>query len=83
MWRREKISLSGSRQTSLLFFLDFCIFRCLDILPASIVGAPHSYSAGRGQKKALDPMELKLQMIVSYCVGIVGYLSEKIAKTWI
>lgn len=83
MWRREEISLSGSRQTSLLFFLDFCIFRCLDILPASIVGAPRAYGAVRGQKKALDPLELKLQMIVSHHIGIVRYSPEKIAKTWI
>lgn len=32
-------------------------------------GAPHMYSAHGGKKRALDPLELELQLVVSYHVG--------------
>lgn len=42
-------------------------------------GAPHVCSAHRGEKRALDPLELELQLVVSYHVG-AGVQKEPVSS---
>lgn len=42
---------------------------CMNILPAMYVCAPHARSALRGQRRASEPLERELQVVVSSHVG--------------
>lgn len=41
---------------------------------------PHAYIAHGGQKRVLGPLELKLELIVSYLVGAGNYLSQLLCE---
>lgn len=43
----------------------FLLYMCMGVFPAYMSGAPE------GQKRALNPPELELQMLVS-CHGVLG-----------
>lgn len=51
----------------LLFKIYLYNFMCMEVSPASVC-APHACSELRGQKRALEPLDLKLQMVMSHRV---------------
>lgn len=61
----------GLRTVSpLLLLLKISYFYCIVFMPARMyVYASCACSVHKGQKKALDPLELKLQTVVNHHVG--------------
>jgi hypothetical protein len=49
---------------------------CIDVFPNIWLSSTHMPSAGGGQEKALDPLELELQIVVSHHMGAEN-------QTWI
>lgn len=43
---------------------------CIHVLPASVFYVPCAYSICRDKKGTTDPLELKLQIVVSCYVGV-------------
>ena len=58
----EQLSVSSSSSFYFMFYVCECL-ACMHVY------VPHVCSAHRGQKRALDPLELELQEVVSYHVG--------------
>lgn len=54
---------------SSLIFFHYFIGVLFSLLARTYVCAPCVYSALRGQKRTLGPVELELHLVVSHCVG--------------
>lgn len=64
-WEAVGVFLSSFKNILLIFIW----YVCMNILPAMYVRAPHACSALRGQRRASEPLERELQVIVSSHVG--------------